>query len=762
MRKRLISIFAALILCISALSACTRGESSVTPEETTEALDPTTPKPTETDPPESSPSETEPSESTPQETEPIDPDTLMFTPENYPKVDGSTSTKPLAKSLQEEFTGEENVEIKHSKSHQSYLNLVDGLCDMILAVEPSPDEYAYAKEKGVTMKVEKVTNEGFVFFVNKRNPVESLTIEQIRGIYSGKIRNWKEVGGLDAEIVAFQRPVNSGSQTGMESLVMKDLPMMEPVTGTVADTMNEIVDVISAFDSGENAIGYSYYYYANTMYLGENVKLIAVEGVKPNNTTLREGDYPLLTAYYAITREGDVSKETLALIQGILSERGQRAVQRAGYVPITDVGEYDPEHPEASEERTVSLSDTYSIDPVCLEIRTDSIDGNEYHYGTLKGLSDPVLTEKINSILKEDAEKLAKRGLSEGGKNAKINYDSIQVESSFGNVLSVSYWISFIRGREWGFRLRGGTNIRLDTGDRLTLHDLFKTDTRGKDIFNADFYSELVFKTADTKPVPGHYAPSVKDYNDAEDRQFSLIQDYDSGKEFNFFFTPRCVVILDELENDVPSGANELNLWFTHCMEEVTVYQKYLDVSVPYDGQYQTIEGIPALTDRGDPYRGTFERTADYYLDAGLYSEMEGEIPERYRDDILKYYQELEDELRSELKEKAAGGEYSFYNLTAEATVPVWLQDKDYEFNGKKAAYALNARWYRFGWNSREELNERIERMLTWIRNPHWDGTGGRNNYLLECLDFEKGEYSKSFSKVWYFDAEGKLIGIAE
>ena len=194
MSKRLLIISLAILLVLSALSACRREEPSIAPTEATESVTdkpepttsaPTEPSPTETDPPETIPPETDPPETTPPETEPpetvpfeteaIDPDILSFTPENYPKVDGSTSTKPLAKSIQEEFTGEKDVEIKHSKSHQSYLNLIDGLCDMILAVEPSPDEYAYAAEKGVTMHIEKVTNEGFVFFVNKRNPIESIT-----------------------------------------------------------------------------------------------------------------------------------------------------------------------------------------------------------------------------------------------------------------------------------------------------------------------------------------------------------------------------------------------------------------------------------------------------------------------------------------------------------------------------------------------------------------------------------------------------------
>ncbi len=772
MRKRLLFILLAILLVLSALSACRNEESSVTPTEETESVtdkhDPTTaaptkPSPTETDPPETIPPETDPPETTPPETEPpetvpfeteaIDPDILSFTPENYPKVDGSTSTKPLAKSIQEEFTGEKDVEIKHSKSHQSYLNLIDGLCDMILAVEPSPDEYAYAAEKGVTMHIEKVTNEGFVFFVNKRNPIESLTIQQIQDIYSGKITNWKDVGGLDAEIVAFQRPTNSGSQTGMESLVMKDIPMMEPVKGTVADTMNEIVDVISAFDSGENAIGYSYYYYANTMYLGENVKLIAVEGVKPNNTTIREGDYPFLTAYYAITRQGDMSEETADLLQGILSERGQRAVQRAGYVPVIDVGDYDPEHPEISNERTVSLSDTYSMNPVRVLTKKDTYEGQEYQYAVLSGLSDTALLGKINETLHEEALSSAKKGLERGGEGAAINASYVQTEANFSNVLSVVFRNDIVTKNSLFFEYTS-VNLRLDTGEKLRLQDLFKSDTRGKDIFNADFYGEVVFKTAGTKHIGESYEPSVTNYNDAEDRILSLILDYDAGKDFSFYFTPREVILLGQLK----SGDTNLNLWFTHCMEEVTIYHRFADAKVSYDGKYPSIEGIPVLTDRDDPYLSTVEKNDDYYLDAALYVIEDwnpADIPEFLRDRVLPLYEDYLNEILEDLQSKAAEGIYCFYNLTAFAQVPVW------ETAGTHP-YVLNASYYYLSWNTKEDLQAAYLRTLKAIRNPHWDDTGGRNHYIFGAVEDLAHTIGHTKGRVWYFDKNGNVVDVQD
>ena len=258
----------------------------------------------------------------------------IFTKEEYPIVDGSTATKPLAKAFEENFTGARDVEINHSMTHESYLNLVDGGADLILVVEPAEDDKSYAEEHHIELKYDKVVNEAFVFFVNSDNPVDSLTIDEIQKIYTGEITNWKEVGGNDAEILAYQRPVNSGSQTAMENLVMQGKKLKEAEKEDIAESMFDIVDVVSDYDNGINSIGYSYYYFANTMYLGENVKMLKVEGVAPNNSTIKAEKYPIMTAYYAVTRANEDNANTLKLLDAMLSPRGQKAAEEAGYVPV--------------------------------------------------------------------------------------------------------------------------------------------------------------------------------------------------------------------------------------------------------------------------------------------------------------------------------------------------------------------------------------------------------------------------------------------
>ena len=259
----------------------------------------------------------------------------LYTDKNYPKVDGSTATAPLAEAFEANFKGKkiDEVNVEHSKTHKAYEKLINKELDLILVTSPSEDEEKLAEKANVELEVTKVVNEGFVFFLNKNNPVDSLTVEQIQKIYSGEITNWKEVGGNDEEIIAYQRPNNSGSQTGMLDLVMKDKKIKEAPKEDIAMTMSEIIDAVSNYDNKESAIGYSYYYYANTMYLSDEIKLLKINGVEPNNDTIKNGEYPILTAYYIVNRKDDMSSEEESLKENMLSTRGQKVAEEAGYVP---------------------------------------------------------------------------------------------------------------------------------------------------------------------------------------------------------------------------------------------------------------------------------------------------------------------------------------------------------------------------------------------------------------------------------------------
>ncbi len=261
----------------------------------------------------------------------------LFTDEDYPIVDGSTATIPLAEAFEANFKAKnvEEVDITHSKTHSAYVKLINDEVDLILVTQPSEDELKLAAEKGVELEVIKVVNEAFVFFINSNNSVKDLTLEQIQSIYAGEITNWSQVGGKDEAIIAYQRPVNSGSQTGMLNLVMKDKQIAKAPTENIAMEMTDIIDVVSDYENNAGAIGYSYYYYANTMYLSDDISLLSVNGVEPNNETIKAGEYPIQTAYYIVIRKDEPEdSKTRELVEAMLSTRGQLAAENAGYVPL--------------------------------------------------------------------------------------------------------------------------------------------------------------------------------------------------------------------------------------------------------------------------------------------------------------------------------------------------------------------------------------------------------------------------------------------
>ena len=265
----------------------------------------------------------------------------LFTLETYPRVDASLATQPLTDAFIKAFVGEDvdTDKIEYTNTHPAYIKLINGDTDLIVVTEPSSEELALAKQAGVELTVTPVVKEGFVFYVNGNNPVDSLTIEQIQKIYTGEITNWKEVGGNDEPIRAFQRPENSGSQTGMLSLVMNGLKLMDPPKEDLVETMQAIINLVSDYDNGKNSIGYSYYYYATTMYetidetVANGIKLLKINGVAPNYENIQNDLYPLNTAYYIVTRKDAENNESAqTLKKAMLSAKGQNIAKEAGYV----------------------------------------------------------------------------------------------------------------------------------------------------------------------------------------------------------------------------------------------------------------------------------------------------------------------------------------------------------------------------------------------------------------------------------------------
>lgn len=284
---------------------------------------------------------------------------------DYPRVDGSTSTLPLAKfvacrvygvpCIWGEFFGEPRwvstdytVEIdqaiadkinnlSHTTTHDAYVNLIENRTDLILVARlPSQEELELAEANGVEMDFRPVALDALVFVVNSANPIENLTLDQIRAVYTGQITDWSE---LDASstvgvINAYRRDAQSGSQELIEALVMQDQTMID-LPDMMIPTMGGLISMINEDPQG---LGYSVYYYATFIYPAEATALVPIEGVAPSSANIAVRDYPLIAEVYVGVRADMPTDSTAVMMRDwLLTPDGQATVIESGYVEVMPV-----------------------------------------------------------------------------------------------------------------------------------------------------------------------------------------------------------------------------------------------------------------------------------------------------------------------------------------------------------------------------------------------------------------------------------------
>lgn len=264
---------------------------------------------------------------------------LTLSPEDYPRVDGSTATIPLSMAAYMAITNstieEAEATIIHTKTANSYQRLINNEVDLLIVYSAPESIEEEIRRSGVDLNIKPIGKDALVFIANESNPVSNLTTEQIIDIYTGEITNWSELDGEDLPIVAFQRPDDSGSQTLMKSLVMKEVEMVDaPVYQRPAE-MGMLIDSIAQYNNEANAIGYSVYYYAKNMYAQPGLKFLEVDGVEPNNATIQKGEYPHVKDFYAVIRKNDdIDSSAYRVFEWLTSKAGQKLVSDSGYVSV--------------------------------------------------------------------------------------------------------------------------------------------------------------------------------------------------------------------------------------------------------------------------------------------------------------------------------------------------------------------------------------------------------------------------------------------
>lgn len=265
-----------------------------------------------------------------------EPATLKLESE-LPVIDGATALYPMYAGFAQAVYPEKeydlyNSEVMSNMTNVAYEKLIDGEVDMIFVAGPSSTQLASAERAGKELTLTPIGKEAFVFFVNAKNPVKNLTMNEIKGIYSGEITNWKDVGGKKKAIRAFQRPQDSGSQTALQNL-MGDVPIMDPPVENVINLMEGIIDEVSDYTNYNNALGFTFRYYSTEMVTDDKIRLLQIEGIEPSTETIRSEDYPITDDIYAVTAGSD-NPHIKEFIDWILSEQGQEIIEKTGYVPF--------------------------------------------------------------------------------------------------------------------------------------------------------------------------------------------------------------------------------------------------------------------------------------------------------------------------------------------------------------------------------------------------------------------------------------------
>ena len=235
-------------------------------------------------------------------------------------TDGSTSMSKVINALGEAFLSDTGITVTYNAtgSGAGIQAVQEGRCDIGLSSRNLKDE---EKAKGLEGTI--LAYDGIAIIVNPNNPVSDLDVATIAKIYTGEIKNWKEVGGNDAEIVLIGREAGSGTRDGFESITDTEdkCKYRQELTSTG--------DVITTVASNPDAIGY-----ASLASVKDTVKALTVGGVVATEETIKEGSYVVQRPFVLVTKKDATRSESAQkFFDYITSEAANEIISGAGVVP---------------------------------------------------------------------------------------------------------------------------------------------------------------------------------------------------------------------------------------------------------------------------------------------------------------------------------------------------------------------------------------------------------------------------------------------
>ena len=275
---------------------------------------------------------------------------IEVTPENYPRIDGSTSTLALVQEIYKEvykYVGYDlsNLPQEASKTVPSYEKLISKQVDMIFVPYASQEILNKALKSNVKLEFHAISLEALIFITAKDNSAQNITKEQVKKIYIDYgINNWKEIGGPDKELIPLCRNADSGSQSQLDNLILMGKPMNKKIKENFVElTMDGLLEQAAFYQNVSKkdcfGLGYTLYYFlknmGNVTDIDKQLKILSYEGIAATSETIANGTYPLSTSYYAVVRS-DLPKghSARSLINWLGSKYGSECISRSGLNPI--------------------------------------------------------------------------------------------------------------------------------------------------------------------------------------------------------------------------------------------------------------------------------------------------------------------------------------------------------------------------------------------------------------------------------------------
>jgi len=242
-------------------------------------------------------------------------------------IRGSTTVLPIAQKAAEAYMDKHpNVDIRVSGGGSSVgvQSVGEGIADIGMASRDLKNE---EKSGYPNLKPIAIAKDGIAIIVHPDNPVTSLTLEQIRGIYNGTYTNWREVSGPDEEIVV----INRDSASGTREFFWKHVMQKDDFVATALEK-NSNGAVKQTVSQTPNAIGYVGLGYVDNSVKAVKIKKDGME-IEPTVENVLNGEYPISRSLYMITN-GEPKGIAKDFIDFVLSEEGQRIVEEEGFVPV--------------------------------------------------------------------------------------------------------------------------------------------------------------------------------------------------------------------------------------------------------------------------------------------------------------------------------------------------------------------------------------------------------------------------------------------